>query len=72
MDYMDSIGFEKPKYKKGCFNITINGDKGLDDSLPALDAVVFEKKEPEVKEEKKKKFMTSRKMPKITGILATK
>ncbi len=52
MDYMDSIGFEKPKYKKGCFNITINGDKGLDDSLPALDAVVFEKKEPEVKEEK--------------------
>ncbi|MBR5468343.1 MAG: DNA translocase FtsK, partial [Firmicutes bacterium] len=35
------------KMKKGGFNITINGDEGLDNSLPALDAVVFEKKKEE-------------------------
>ncbi len=40
------------KYKKGNFNITINGDEGMDSDLPALNAVVFEKKE-EPKEEKK-------------------
>lgn len=41
------------KYKKGNFNITINGDEGLDSDLPALNAVVFEKKEEPKKEEKK-------------------
>ncbi len=41
------------KYKKGNFNITINGDEGLDSDLPALNAVVFEKKKEPEKEEKK-------------------
>lgn len=52
--FEQKINNTKPKYKKGNFNITINGDEGLDSSLPSLDAVVFTKKEepiPEKKEE---------------------
>lgn len=48
------INNTKPKYKKGNFNITINGDEGLDNTLPSLDAVMFTKREepePEQKEE---------------------
>lgn len=42
------------KPKKGFFNITINGDEGLDNSLPPLNAVVFEKKSEPKKEEEPK------------------
>ena len=45
------------KPKKGFFNITINGDEGLDNSLPPLNAVVFEKKsEPKKEEEPKEAY----------------
>ncbi len=52
--FEQKINNTKPKYKKGNFNITINGDEGLDSSLPSLDAVVFTRREeplPEKKEE---------------------
>ena len=50
--FEQKINNPKPKYKRGNFNITINGDEGLDNTLPSLDTVVFTKKEEPVSEKK--------------------